>query len=82
MTALSRVWVCGRSRAEIVVSNPAGNMDVCFFRVLRVVSATGLSLVQRSPTESVVSECGREASIMRKPYPTGGCGATQKRKLI
>jgi hypothetical protein len=24
-----KVWVCGRSHAEIVGSNPAGGMDVC-----------------------------------------------------
>jgi hypothetical protein len=35
----------------------------------------GLSLVQRSPTECGVSECGSEASIMRTPWPTGGCCA-------
>jgi hypothetical protein len=23
-----------------------------------------------------VSKCDREASIMRRPWPTGGCGAT------
>jgi hypothetical protein len=38
--------------------------------VLCVVSATGRSLVQRSPTECGVSECDREASIMRRPMLT------------
>jgi hypothetical protein len=32
--------------------------------------ASDWSLVQRSPTDYVVSECHREASIMRKPWPT------------
>ena len=41
------------------------------------VSATGLSLVQRSPTECYVSECDRETSIMRRPWPTGGCCAIE-----
>jgi hypothetical protein len=36
------------------------------------VSATGRSLVQRSPAECGVSECDREASKMRRPWPTGG----------
>jgi hypothetical protein len=36
------------------------------------VYASGRSLVQRSPTECGVSECDREASIMRWPRPTGG----------
>jgi hypothetical protein len=48
------------------------------------VSATGLSLVQRGPTECVVcvSECDREASIIRWPWPTKGCPATKKIKKI
>jgi hypothetical protein len=33
---------------------------------------TSWSLVQRSPTDCGVSECDREASIMRGPWPTGG----------
>jgi hypothetical protein len=37
------------------------------------VSASGWSLVQRSPTECGVSECDREALIMRKPWPNRGC---------
>jgi len=36
------------------------------------VSASDRSLVHRSPTECV-SECDRESSIMRMPWPTGGC---------
>ena len=35
------------------------------------VSASGRSLVQGSPTECGVSECDRESSIMRRPWPTG-----------
>jgi hypothetical protein len=34
--------------------------------------------VQRSPTECGVSECDREASIMRGPWPTGGCSAMEE----
>jgi hypothetical protein len=37
------------------------------------------SLVQRSPTECGVSECGREASAMRRPWTTRGCCAKEKR---
>ena len=36
-------------------------------------TASGWSLVQRSPTECGVSECVCEAWIMRRPWPTGGC---------
>ena len=55
MAARSKAWVCGRWLAGIAGSNPAGGMDVC--RSLNVVScqvefsATGASLVQRSPNE-------------------------------
>jgi hypothetical protein len=37
------------------------------------VSASGSSLVQRNPAECGVSECDRETSIMRRPWPTRGC---------
>jgi hypothetical protein len=30
VAARSKLWVCGRSLAAIVGSNPAGGMDVCF----------------------------------------------------
>ena len=39
------------------------------------VSASGWSLVQRSPTEFDVSECDREASILRRPWSAMGCCA-------
>jgi hypothetical protein len=61
----SKAWVCGRSLTTIVGSNPTGGMDVCLVSVVCCqveVSATGWSLVQRSPTECGVSECDREAS--------------------
>jgi hypothetical protein len=34
------------------------------------VSASGLSLVQRSPTHCGVSECDRQSSKIRSPWPT------------
>jgi hypothetical protein len=37
------------------------------------VCASGWSLVQSSRTECGVSQCYREASIMRKPWPTTSC---------
>jgi hypothetical protein len=46
------------------------------------VSATGWSLVQRSPTECGVSECDREASIMRRRRPPRGCRAIGKKKYF
>jgi len=46
------------------------------------VSATDRSLIQRSLTECGVSEYDREASIMRRPWPTRGCYAIEKIKEI
>jgi len=39
------------------------------------VSASGLSLVRRSPTER---ECDSEASIMRRPWRSRGCCAMEE----
>jgi len=36
------------------------------------VFALGSSLVQWDPAECVVSDCDRKASIIRRPWPTGG----------
>jgi hypothetical protein len=46
-------------------------MDVCLVQCCLLC----LSLIQRSRTECGVSECDREASIMRGPWPIGGCCA-------
>jgi hypothetical protein len=34
VAARSKAWVCGRSSAEIVGSNPTGGMDVCLVSVV------------------------------------------------
>jgi hypothetical protein len=73
VVARSKAWVSGHSLAGIVGSNPAGpgryvvSVECCEVEV----SASGWSLVQRSPTECGVSECDHESSIMRRPLPTG-----------
>jgi hypothetical protein len=53
VAARSKAWICGRSLAEIAVSNPAGAwMSVVNVLCCQVeVSARDRSLVQRSPTE-------------------------------
>jgi len=77
LAARSNAWVCGRSLAGIAGSNPAGGngslflVSVVCFQV--EVSPTDRSLVQRSPTDCSASVCNREASIMRKPWPTRSC---------
>jgi hypothetical protein len=45
------------------------------------VFTTGLSLVQRTPTECGVSKCQREASIMRGPGPLGTVAPWKKQKI-
>jgi len=72
----SKVWVCSRSLAGIAGSIPVtfhgylSFVSVVFCQV--EVSASSWSLAQRSPTDYRVSEYDREASIMKKPWPTGG----------
>jgi len=66
----SKAWVFGRSLAGIAGSNSARGLWVL------CVSASGWSLVQRSPNVCGVSECDREASKIRRPRPTRGCRAT------
>ena len=71
VAARSKAWVCSSSLAGIAVSSPAVAMDVLFVVCCQVeVSATGWSLVQSSPTDCGVSECDREASIVRRLRPT------------
>ena len=42
------------------------------------VPASSISIVQRSPAECGVSECNREASVMRRLWPTSVSCATGK----
>ena len=79
MAERSKAWVCGRLLAGIAGSNPARGTDVSLVSVVCCqveVSATGRSLVQRSPTECDMFECDREASTMR-PWPTRSCKVKQ-----
>jgi len=72
VAARPKAWVCGRSPADIVGSNPTGGMDV-----LSVVSVLCCQLNTR-PEESYrvwcVVVCDLETSRMRRPWPTGGGG--------
>jgi hypothetical protein len=74
VAALSKVWVCCRSPAEIAGLNPTGRYgSVSIVNVVCCqvdISATCRSPVQRCLTECGVSECDREAWIMRRPCPT------------
>ena len=46
------------------------------------VSASGSSLVQRSPTECGGCECDREYSTKTRPWPTRDCRAMVKKKVL
>ena len=81
MAAQSKAWVCDRNcgfeshRGHICLS-------LLSFVCCQVeVSATSWSLVRRSPTDCGVSECYREASIMKSPWPTGSC-CTMGEKIV
>jgi hypothetical protein len=57
VAARSKAWVCDSSLARAEGSNTAGVMDICILWGLFCeveVSATGRTLVQRSPTERVL----------------------------
>jgi hypothetical protein len=67
MAARPKAWFCGRLLAEIAGMNSAAGGHGCPSVVSVVcsqveVSATGRSLVQRSPTECGVSESDRGTS--------------------
>ena len=73
----SKAWVCNSSSAGIAGSNPAGGMkrpssECCVLSSI-VISATGRSLLQRSPTDCGVSEGDREDSIMRRLWSNREC---------
>jgi hypothetical protein len=64
-------WVCG---FESLLGH--GCLSLVSVVCCKVeVSATDRSLMQRSPTECGVSRCDREASTMRRPWPTSSCRA-------
>jgi hypothetical protein len=81
VAARSKAWVCGHClRVRIP---PGASLYLVSVVCCQVeVSASGRSLVQRSPTECGESDCDREASIMRGPWPTRGCCVIGKKKYL
>jgi len=75
VASLLRLWVRIPPRAECLSLS-----SVVFCQV--EVSASDLSLVQRSPTEGGVSECDREAYIKRKPWSIRGVGKPWKKIFL
>jgi hypothetical protein len=82
VAARSKAWVCGRSLAR-TWTRGHGCLSLVSVVCCQVeVSASGWSLVQRSPAECGVSKCDREASIMRRPWPTRGCRAVGEKNVV
>ena len=84
LAARSKAYVCGRSPAEIVGSNPTGGMDVC--RKCCVLSDRSLcDELITCPEESYrlwyVVVCDIETSWMRRPWQALACSATARTKL-
>jgi hypothetical protein len=82
VVARSKAWVPGRSLAGIAGARYAGGHG-CLSLVSGECCHVGVSamrwfLVQNSPTECSVSECDREASNMRRHWPTRGCCTVEK----
>ena len=60
----------GRLLARVAGSNPAGGVDVCLLLSVVCCQVEFSALVQRSHTESGVSECDHEVSTVRSPWST------------
>jgi len=79
VAARSQTWVWGRSLAGTVGSNPAGGMDsVCCECCVSSGRDLRVELITR-PEESH-TECDRETSIMRRPWPTRSCCAMEEKR--
>jgi hypothetical protein len=82
VSARSKTWFWSSSLTGIVGSNPVKVWLYCVSDSCTVdVSASGWSLVQRSPTECGMSEYNHEASIMRRSWPSTGCWDMVKEKI-
>jgi len=75
MAARSKAWVCSRSLAGVMVSSPAGSLDVCF--ECCVLSGRGLCDELNTRTEEFYRLWVRLSMIMnlrqsRRPWPARG----------
>jgi hypothetical protein len=68
--ALPKAWVCSRSPAEIVGSNPAEGIDIFLFLVLFVVMRRSLRLLSYRVLLNVV--CRGDATRQEKVYTCRG----------
>ena len=85
VAARSKAWVCDRTPAEIVGSNPTGGMDVCceccVFSGRRLCDEL-ITRTRESYQPWCVVVCDLETSIMRRPWPTGDCRTKNKQTFF
>jgi len=87
VAALSKVLSAVPRLLGLRVRIPKWTIDVCLSLLSFVccqveVSAWDWSLLQRNPTECECYECDREASTMRRPWPSTGCWVSKQRYSI
>jgi hypothetical protein len=80
VAARSKMRVCGRTIAWIVGSNPAGawmhiSSECCVVSSWRRCDGPATRPDKSYRVWCGVSECDREAWIMERPWPSGGCCA-------
>ena len=83
VSARSKEWVCDCSLVRIVGSNPAGGMDVCFECCVLTERSLCVGLITRLD-ESYQEWCVNvivKLRKMRRPWPTGGCCAMEKKNV-
>ena len=83
MAAPYKAWVCGRSPAEIVGSNPTGGKDVCLLWVLlgRCLCDELITRPEESYRLWCVIVCDLETSWMRRPWPALGRSDIRKKNF-
>jgi hypothetical protein len=85
VTARSKEWVCGRSFAGILGSNPTGGIDVSLVSVVSCqvdVSASDWSFIQRVLTSVICLSVIVKPRTMRQPGPPRGCRVIKKIKFF
>jgi hypothetical protein len=81
LAAHCKARVCGRSFGGIVDSNSTGGTDVCCECCVLSGLRLCVGLITRPEDGCDVSECDREAAVMRRPWPTRDSSAIKKMRI-